>query len=96
MIKPVTALSKVAKKFVEVAFVVDELTAAKVVTVALTRLEEVAFKLVVVIPVADAVLRVVCPVTVRVEAVVVASDTVPVAYKLPVEKLDAVALAKDD
>ena len=49
-----------------------------------------------VIPVAEAVLRVVCPVTVRVEAVVVAKATVPVAYKLPVEKLDAVALAKDD
>ena len=42
MIKPVTALSKVAKKFVEVAFVVDELTAAKVVTVALVRLALVA------------------------------------------------------
>ena len=69
MIKPVTALSKVAKKFVEVAFVVDELTEAKVVTVALTRLEEVAFKLVVVIPVADAVLRVVCPPTTREEMV---------------------------
>ena len=77
---------------VEVLFVVTRLVAVAFTAVRLDVDALVKYPLVAVIPVPDAVLKVVCPVTVRVDAVVVASVEVPVTARVPCEIRDVVAV----
>ena len=93
------AENTVVKKLVEVALpairlVVEALVAKKLVEDALTRTDEVAKRLATPRLVAVALERVVFPVTVSVEAVVVAKLVVPVAVKLPVVRFDVLAFER--
>ena len=82
--KPVVAFRRVVKKLVEVAFVITPFTEERLVEVLLVVNPFVALKLVAERLVVDAFPRVVCPVTFKVEAVVVARLDVPNTLNPPV------------
>jgi hypothetical protein len=76
---------------------VTEEEADRLAIVELIRVDVVAYRLSVVIPVADALDSVVFPATFSVpEIVVEARDTVPVAYRFVVDRLDVDALDSED